>query len=103
MNVTIPEKRGNSMDEISLKGMFSLALVKKEEYTGSHKGMRFRLCKADDQLQATVYPEPYSWDATPEEQKESEYFALSDEGVEQAVDWLNTMYERKFKRNDFFV
>jgi hypothetical protein len=96
-------KRGITMDEISLKGMFSLALVKKEAYTGSHQGMRFRLCKAEDQLQASVYPEPYSWDATPGEQKESEFFALTDEGVEAAVAWLNTMYERKFKRNDFFV
>lgn len=90
-------------DEISLKGMFGLALVKKEEYFGSYKGMRFRLGKAEDQLQATVYPEPYSWEATPDEQKESEFFPLSNEGIDQAVEWLNKMYRGKYENRDFFI
>jgi hypothetical protein len=85
------------MAEISLKGMFSLALVKKEDYTGSHQGMRFRLCKAEDQLEAAVYPEPYSWDVTSEEQKERKLFPLTDEGVQEAVNWLNETYHKKFE------
>lgn len=82
---------------ISLKGMFGLALVKKEEYFGSHKGMRFRLSSAEEQLQATVYPEPYNWDFTPDEQKESQFFDLSDEGIDQAVEWLNKIYREKYE------
>ena len=49
------------MGEISLKGIFSLALVKKERFCGSHGNMRYMLCKAEEQLQASVYPEPYCW------------------------------------------
>lgn len=90
-------------DRISLKGMFGLALVKKEDYFGSHRGMRFRLAKEGDELQATVYPEPYSWDATPQEQKESGTFPLSEEGIRQAVEWLNQMYQRKYENCDFSV
>lgn len=93
-----PEKSG-----ISLDGMFGLALVKKEDYFGSHRGMRFRLGKAEDKLQATVYPEPYSWDATPQEQKESRLFPLSDEGIRAAVEWLNEMYQRKYENCNFSV
>lgn len=87
------------MDEISLKGMFSLALVKKERFCGSHGTMRYMLCKADDKLQASVYPEPYCWEATPDEQKQSEFFELSDEGVEQAVAWINQKYEEVRKNS----
>lgn len=90
-------------DGISLRGMFGLALVKKEDYFGSYKGMRFRLGKEEDKLQATVYPEPYSWDATPQEQKESQLFSLSEEGIEEAVEWLNQMYQRKYENYDFSV
>lgn len=76
--------------EISLKGMFTLALVKKERFCGSCGPMRYMLCKSsDDRLQAGVYPEPYCWDATPSEQKETQLFELSDAGIEAAVAWLN--------------
>lgn len=80
------------MGEISLKGMFSLALVKKERFCGSYNGMRYMLCKKDEQLQASVYPEPFSWEATPDEKKQSELFELSEQGIAQAVQWLNEKY-----------
>lgn len=85
------------MTEISLKGMFSLALVKKERFCGSHGKMRYMLCRTDDRLQAAVYPEPYCWEATPEEQKEKELFELSDAGIEEAVAWLNRKYEEEYR------
>jgi len=84
------------MEEISLKGMFTLALVKKECFCGSFGDMRYRLCKEEEKLCASVYPEPYCWEATPEEQKQSEYFDLSDEGIEPAVAWLNQKYKENF-------
>ena len=43
-----------------------MAFFKKEAYTGSFKGMRYRVVKADDQFEAVVYPEPYCFEATPE-------------------------------------
>lgn len=84
------------MEEISLKGMFSLGLVKKERFCGSHRGMRYMLCTEDGQLKANIYPEPYCWEATPDEQKESKLFELSQEGAEEAVDWLNQVFRERF-------
>lgn len=83
-------------EKISLKGMVSIAFLKKERFTGSKKPMRYFLQKEEEQLKATVYPGPYCIEATPEEQMESAYFAFSKEGLEEAVDWLNRMYEEKY-------
>lgn len=89
------------MQEISLKGMFSLALIKKERFAGSHKGMRYMLMLEDGKIKASVYPEPNCWEATPEEQKESEFFEYSDEGCQEAVAWLNRKYEEQYAvKND---
>lgn len=86
------------MDVISLKGEMTLELLKKSRYFGSHKGMRFRLSKEEEQLQATVYPEPYSWEYTPKEQKEPQFFPFSEEGLDQAVAWLNQKYREDYKK-----
>lgn len=85
------------MEEISLKGMFSLELIKKERYAGSHGGMRYMLQMEDSRMKATVYPEPYCWEATPEEQKQSEIFAYTQEGVGEMVAWLNRMYREQYQ------
>lgn len=85
------------MEEISLKGMFSLELIKKERYAGSHGGMRYMLQMEDGRMKATVYPEPYCWEATPEEQKQSETFAYTQEGVGEMVAWLNRMYREQYQ------
>ncbi|MFR8548100.1 MAG: hypothetical protein ACLVEV_05710 [Lachnospiraceae bacterium] len=87
------------MDEISLQGMFSLELVKKERFCGSHGKMRYMLCKSEDRLQAFVYPEPFCWEATPDDQKQSEYFELSNEGIAQAVAWINRKYSETTEKN----
>lgn len=84
------------VEEISLKGMFSLALVKKERFCGSYQNMRYMLNMEDGKIKASIYPEPYCWEATPDEQKESELFEFSEEGVQQATEWLNQMYRDKF-------
>ena len=36
-----------------------LQFFKREAYTGSRKGMRYRVAKAEDGLEAVVYPGPY--------------------------------------------
>lgn len=77
-----------------------------EAYFGSHKGMRYRLAREPlenvkftpvDQrgpatLMATVWPEPYSYANTPDEQKVSEHFEVSQEGLDKAVAWINAQY-----------
>ena len=39
-----------------------------------------------------LYAEPFCWEATPDEQKQSQLFELSNEGIEQAVAWINQKY-----------
>lgn len=75
----------------------SLNFVKKEDYTGSYKGMRFMLHQAtvdeEKKLQAYVWPEPYGFEATEDEKKLSEYFSFSEQGLEEAIVWMNERYE----------
>ena len=54
------------MEEISLKGIFSLELIRKERFAGSHGKMRYMLMMDEGKMKACVYPEPYCWEATPE-------------------------------------
>ena len=43
--------------------------LKKEAYTGSHRGMRYRMWKGesgeDTVLMTAAWPEPYGFEATP--------------------------------------
>ena len=61
---------------LQLKDFMPVNFLKKEKYTGSCKGMRFRMEKFEKEgadapiLQVSVWPEPYSFDCTPEEEKE---------------------------------
>ena len=50
----------------------------------------------EEALVVTVWPEPYGFDATPEEQKTRARFAFSEEGIEAGVQWLNEMRTQKF-------
>ena len=36
----------------------------------------------------TVWPEPYAWKHTPDEQKISKDFAFSEEGLDEIYEWL---------------
>lgn len=84
------------MKEISLKGKFSLELIKKERFAGSFCGMRYMLMMEDGEMKATVYPEPYCWEATPEEQKVSARFPHTKEGIGEMVAWLNQKYREEY-------
>ena len=75
----------------------SLNFIKKEDFTGSYQGIRFLLrqetVEEEKKLKVYVWSEPFGFDATPNEQKLSEFFAFSEEGLAQAIDWLNERYE----------
>lgn len=76
--------------------------LKKEPFSGSHHGMRY-LMNGDDGKNSTtftvwIYPEPWCFEQTPDEEKESASFPLSDEGMEQAAAWLNERYESEKER-----
>lgn len=56
--------------------------------------MRYRLeGRTDDagekKLFCTVWPEPFAFSKTPEEEKETTEFAFTEEGVKEAVAWMN--------------
>jgi hypothetical protein len=75
----------------------SLNFVAKEDFTGSCKGMRFMLHKEiveeEKKLKAYVWSEPFGFDSTPDDQKLSGLFSFDEEGLQQAIDWMNERYE----------
>lgn len=68
--------------------------LKKTEFTGCHQGMRYRLEKAtgsdgEERLRCTVWPEPFNFFKTPDGEKESAEFFFDEDGVGDAVAWMN--------------
>lgn len=91
---------------VSKDDILSLEFLKKSEYTGCSEGMRYRIEKVENEegkmLKATVWPEPLNFLMTPEEEKRSNMFAFSEDGVEDAVRWMNNVYfeeRERFKRD----
>lgn len=92
---------------IERNDLYHIPFYKKSDFTGSYQGMRYRIGKIAAQqkdgetngpeflLKASVWPGPLSSDATPEEKKESETFAFSNDGITAACDWLNQKYSEK--------
>lgn len=80
----------------TLKGQISLAFLKKSNFTGSYRKMRYNLFIKENQLIAATYPQPYCWECTPEEQKTCQSFEVSNDGLDAAVAWLNEAYEKNF-------
>lgn len=79
---------------ISTVGL-NIKALKKEPFSGSHHGMRYYLRTADVTLSVFLYPEPWSFERTPDEEKEQKDFPFSQEGLDAAIDWINQSYEAK--------
>ena len=73
--------------------ILSLEYIKKTAFSGSFEGVRFRLKKTEQDngvvLEACAWPEPYSFDKTSEDKKTYATFPFDEDGICQAVDWLN--------------
>lgn len=84
---------------IERKDVLSIPYLKKTTFSGSYQGMRYllRLEKGEekDTLTATCWPEPYSLDATSEKEKIRAGFGFDEEGIQQAVDWLNETWQQR--------
>ncbi|MBO6197578.1 MAG: hypothetical protein J6O03_08835 [Butyrivibrio sp.] len=93
--------------EIEVSSFFNLSHYEYgEAYFGSHKGMRYRLAREPlenvkftpvDQrgpatLMATVWPEPNAYGKTDPSLMTNEHFEVSQEGLEEAVKWINDQY-----------
>ena len=87
---------------IDLKEVMPISFLKKEPFTGSYQGMRYRMEKAD--IQAAEDSEEKKTvlrvciDKTDDKKKTWEAFEFSPEGLSQAVDWLNRKYKDSKKR-----
>lgn len=85
-------------------GFMPVNYLKKESYTGSYRGMRFKMVKAqvgEEGEEKTVlrvfhWPEPYGFDATKEELKVSMDTSFDEEGIQKGIDWLNQAYEERY-------
>ena len=82
---------------------------KKEAFTGSYQGMRYRMKKIDvpvssesedtvTRLSVFVWPQPFCFDKTEDDLKTEHLFDFSPDGITCAVDWLNEIYKTENKR-----
>ncbi len=83
--------------------ILSMEYLKKTEFTGCHQGMRYRLEGVEvegeeKKLRCTVWPEPFNFITTPDENKERAEFSFDEDGVTDAVAWMNNkLFEEKEK------
>lgn len=68
--------------------------IKKSPLYGSYQGMSYRIIGKNGKLEACVYPGPYIFAKTPEEKKTYAWFDYSEEGYNEALDFLNKAYEK---------
>ncbi|MEG2296827.1 MAG: hypothetical protein RSC13_04235 [Clostridium sp.] len=83
---------------IERKDVMPINFLKKENFTGSDRGMRYRMETAADGedtiLVVTAWPEPYGYVATPEEQKIKTELPFTEDGIVSGVAWLNEQYPK---------
>lgn len=88
---------------IQREDILSMEYLKKTEFTGCHQGMRYRLEKGkskegEECLLVTIWPEPFNFFKTPDSQKSSESFSFDEDGVLDAIRWMNNrLFEEKDK------
>lgn len=72
---------------------------KGKPFTGSYKGMRFRIAKEEakdeddtDKFRVDVWPEPFCYEATEDDKKTVQRFAFTDEGYNDVIRYLNDIW-----------
>lgn len=81
------------------KKLIPVGGLKKEPFSGSHHGMRYFFQCDENKKTFTVYvyPEPWSFEKTPNENKQSASFPMSNEGMDDAIEWLWEIYDIRKK------
>ena len=81
--------------EINKKDLLPLSFLKKSPYTGSSRGIRYRIEKQEEgeekSLLVYTWPEPYAFSHTPEEEKEKKSFPFSEVGLEEIRLYLSSL------------
>ncbi|MCR4791121.1 MAG: GNAT family acetyltransferase [Lachnospiraceae bacterium] len=87
---------------IRREDILPMGFLKKSDYSGSCGGLRYRLKKITEKfiddsgeeresssLMCEIWPGPFNYITTPAEVKESEKFSFDEDGVMDAVSWMN--------------
>lgn len=83
------EKKVKSL--LKREDLYQLNYYKRADYYGSVRpNVRFRISLQENQLEVTVWQEPWCYDVAPEEEKERQLFPADEEGFCQAVNWINS-------------
>lgn len=98
---------------ITRTDILALEFIKKSAYTGSDDKLRFRLEKTSvteevvvdgepqtkevTKLKCTAYPGPFNFVKTPKEYMISEFFSFDEDGIMDAIDFLNENYDEVAK------
>lgn len=61
-------------------------------FSGSYKGMRWKIYFEDDGLKAVVWEEPYCFEQTADEKKVFEVFSGDVQGMHAAERWVEKQY-----------
>lgn len=86
VNLHLEYKRGIYMLDTE---NISMNYIKKENLYGSADGIRYMMCKKDDELVVCVWPEPLGYLATREDLKEYKNFTFDSNGKAEAIEYLN--------------
>ena len=85
---------------ITTDDVLNMNFYKKETFTGSYKGMRYLLKKDTEEetniFRCYVWPGPYNFVTTPDEQKTMATFPFTEAGKQEAVDWMNEYWRTHF-------
>ncbi len=75
---------------------------KKAILKASFQGMRYQVEQTTEQdeprLRATVWPEPFCFERTAEEKKTIQLFPYTEEGLDEAYEWLCHQYDTQQER-----
>ena len=81
---------------IQAEDILSGTQTKKTKHHGRGEARQYRTEKADTNLLVTVWPEPFNFFSTPKEQKKSEVFSFDEDGISDAIRWMNNeLFEHK--------
>lgn len=82
------------------KTLIPVGGLKKEPFSGEHHGMRYYFCADEDKTSFSVfiYPDPWSFEKTPDEEKRSTSFPMTNEGMDAAIAWLQNAFESERER-----
>lgn len=90
---------------VERKELLALDFYKSRPFKGSDTGIRYMVKKEKtksseedgeekEMLRAYIWPEPFCFEVTQEELKHFQDFPFSEEGLCQAIEWINENHDR---------